>query len=97
MFNVGDKMTDEEYMDIALGEAKKAYELGEIPIGAVLVVGNEIIAKGHNLRELEHDATAHAEMVVIKKACDKLKKWRLTGATLYVTMNQSLILCKTKL
>ena len=46
MFNVGDKMTDEEYMDIALGEAKKAYELGEIPIGAVLVVDNEIIAKG---------------------------------------------------
>ena len=72
MFNVGDKMTDEEYMNIALDEAKKAYELGEIPIGAVLVVGNEIIAKGHNLRELEHDATAHAEMVVIKKACDKL-------------------------
>ena len=86
MCNVGDKMTDEEYMNIALGEAKKAYELGEIPIGAVLVVDNEIIAKGHNLRELEHDATAHAEMVVIKKACDKLKKWRLTGATLYVTI-----------
>ena len=86
MCNVGDKMTDEEYMNIALGEAKKAYELGEIPIGAVLVVGNEIIAKGHNLRELEHDATARAEMVIIKKACDKLKKWRLTGATLYVTI-----------
>ena len=86
IFNVGDKMTDEEYMDIALSEAKKAYDLGEIPIGAVLVVDNEIIARGHNLREIEHDATAHAEMVVIKKSCEKLKRWRLTGGTLYVTI-----------
>ena len=86
IFNVGDKMTDEEYMDIALSEAKKAYDLGEIPIGAVLVVDNEIIAQGHNLREIEHDATAHAEMVVIKKSCKNLKRWRLTGATLYVTI-----------
>lgn len=86
IFNVGDEMTDEEYMDIALSEAVKAYELGEIPIGAVLVVDNEIVAKGHNLREIEHDATAHAEMVVIKKSCEKLKRWRLKGGTLYVTI-----------
>ena len=70
----------------ALIEAQKAFDLGEVPIGAVLVMDGEIIARGHNMRENWQDATAHAEMIVIKKACDILNKWRLTGATLYVTI-----------
>ena len=78
---------DKYYMQAALQEAQKAFELAEVPIGAVLVdAAGKIVARGHNMRENWHDATAHAEMVVIKKACDKLKKWRLTGATLYVTI-----------
>lgn len=70
----------------ALAEAQKAFELGEVPIGAVLVIDGQIIARGHNMREVWHDATAHAEMIVIKEACKVLKRWRLTGATLYVTI-----------
>lgn len=79
-------MTDEEYMKLALAEAKKAYELGEIPIGAVLVHEDKVIAAFHNRRELDHDATAHAEILVIRKACKLLNRWRLTGCTLYVTI-----------
>lgn len=73
-------------MAVALEEARKAFDLGEVPIGAVLVCEDRIIARGHNLRELWHDATAHAEMVVIQDACRKLDRWRLSGATLYVTI-----------
>lgn len=79
-------MHDEYYMGLALAEARKAYTLGEIPIGAVLVLNGEIIAAAHNMRELWHDATAHAEMIVIRESCEKLKRWRLTGAVLYVTI-----------
>ncbi|MGL5206729.1 MAG: tRNA adenosine(34) deaminase TadA [Acidaminococcaceae bacterium] len=77
---------DKKYMGIALSEAQKAAELGEIPIGAVLVLDGEIIAKAHNMRETWKDATAHAEMIVIREACEKLDRWRLSGATLYVTI-----------
>ena len=77
---------DQKYMKIALSEAKTAAEIGEIPIGAVLVLDGEIIAKAHNMREIWQDATAHAETIVIREACKKLKRWRLTGATLYVTI-----------
>lgn len=79
-------MDDELYMNLALAEARKAYDMGEIPIGAVLVLGNEVIASAHNMRETWHDATAHAEIIVIREACQKLGRWRLTGATLYVTI-----------
>lgn len=79
-------MTDHDYMGLALEEAKKAYALGEIPIGAVLVYKDTILFKNHNRRELDHDATAHAEVLVIREACDQLKRWRLTGCTLYVTI-----------
>jgi tRNA(adenine34) deaminase len=83
----GDRMIDDEkYMKVALVEAQKAFDLGEVPIGAILVFEDEIIAVGHNMRETWNDATAHAEMVVIKKACEKLGRWRLSGATLYVTV-----------
>ena len=79
-------MTDADFMREALVEAKKAYDLGKIPIGAVLVHDGEIISRHHNRREMDHDATAHAEMLVIREACDALERWRLTGCTLYVTI-----------
>ncbi|WP_071991537.1 tRNA adenosine(34) deaminase TadA [Veillonella sp. AS16] len=77
---------DEQYMQEALVEARKAYELGEIPIGAILVHDDTIISRHHNRRELDHDATAHAEILVIREACESLQRWRLTGCTLYVTI-----------
>ena len=61
-------MTDEFYMGLALEEAKKAATLGEIPIGAILVQGEEVIARAHNMRETWQDATAHAEVIVIQEA-----------------------------
>ncbi len=72
-------------MGLALAQARLAYDLGEVPIGAVLVINDEVVASAHNMRETWHDATAHAEMIVIREACRKLGRWRLTGATLYVT------------
>jgi tRNA(adenine34) deaminase len=77
---------DDHYMGLALAEARRAYERGEVPIGAVLVVDGAVVAAGHNLRETWQDATAHAEIIVIREACRKLGRWRLTGATLYVTI-----------
>ena len=73
-------------MGLALAEARKAYELGEVPIGAVVVKDGEVIATAYNLRETGHDATAHAEVLAVRKACEKIGHWRLTGATLYVTI-----------
>lgn len=78
--------TDEYYMQLAIEEAKKAAARGEIPIGAVLVTGGEVISAAHNMRETWHDATAHAEMITIIEACALLERWRLNDATLYVTV-----------
>ena len=81
------KQEDAFYMRAALAEAAQAYALGEVPIGAVLVdEAGEIVARGHNLRERDHDATAHAEMIAIRAACERLGRWRLSGLTLYVTI-----------
>ena len=79
-------MNDFEFMGLALAEAGQAASEGEVPIGAVLVFAGEVIAQAHNRRETDKDATAHAEMLVIRDACRKLGCWRLTGATLYVTI-----------
>ncbi len=79
-------MNDIYYMNIALKEAIKAYKRGEVPIGAIIVKNDKVIAKGHNLKEKRHNATAHAEIIVINKASRKLKNWRLNDCTLYVTM-----------
>nr|WP_255711357.1 tRNA adenosine(34) deaminase TadA [Pelosinus baikalensis] len=79
-------MDDHYYMGLALEEAQKAYAIGEVPIGAVLVLDGQVVAAGHNMRESWHDATAHAEMIAIREACQKLGRWRLTGLTLYVTI-----------
>lgn len=81
------KQEDAFYMRAALAEAAQAYALGEVPIGAVLVdEAGEIVARGHNLRERDHDATAHAEMIAIRAACERLGRWRLSSLTLYVTI-----------
>jgi tRNA(adenine34) deaminase len=77
---------DAYYMREAIKEAKKAEELEEVPIGAVLVYNGEIISRGYNLRECHQNAVAHAELLVIDKACQKLGTWRLEDATLYVTL-----------
>ena len=77
---------DEKYMRIALKEAQKAYEENEVPIGAVIVKANEVIAKAHNKKEKKQQAIAHAEMLAIEKACKKLGTWHLEECTLYVTI-----------
>ena len=78
---------DAYYMRLALEEAQKAYDLEEVPIGAVLVDSEgEVVARGHNMREVWHDATAHAEMIAIREACEKQERWRLSGLTLYVAI-----------
>lgn len=77
---------DDRFMNIALEEARIAAYAGEVPIGAVAVIGNEVIARGHNLRETLNDPTAHAEIIVIREASGKLGRWRLTDVTLYVTI-----------
>jgi tRNA(adenine34) deaminase len=77
---------DQKFMALALSEAERASEKGEVPIGAVIVVDGRVVARGHNLRELNNDPTAHAEMIAIRKAAKKLKSWRLANSTLYVTV-----------
>ena len=79
-------MNDIEYMKTALSEAEKAAEQGEIPVGAVLVKDGKILVCAHNLRETERDATAHAELLCIRRGCELLGGWRLSGCTLYVTL-----------
>lgn len=77
---------DQYYMQQALEEAKKAAALGEVPIGAVLVYNDEIIARAHNLRETTQNALTHAESMAIQEACGKIGSWRLEDTTLYVTL-----------
>jgi tRNA(adenine34) deaminase len=77
---------DERFMREALKEALKAFEAKEVPIGAVIVRKGQVIARGHNQVELLRDATAHAEMLAITAAESALENWRLTGATLYCTV-----------
>ena len=77
---------DEQYMREALAEAALAAAEGEVPVGAVLVKDGEIIARGHNQREQKQTALSHAEMEAIQAGCEALKSWRLSGCTLYVTL-----------
>lgn len=76
----------EKYMYEALKEAKKANEKLEVPIGAIIVKDDKIIARAHNLREAKKNATAHAEILAIQKACKKLQAWRLNDCDIYVTL-----------
>jgi len=73
-------------MKAALAEARRAQELGEVPIGAVIVHAGEVIGRGHNRRETDQDPLAHAELLAIAEAARQLKEWRLSGCTLYVTL-----------
>lgn len=79
-------MTDDLFMRAALAEAEKAYQAGEVPVGAVIVLDGAIFAAGHNLRETGNDPTAHAEIVAIRNAAARLGHWRLSEMTLYVTI-----------
>ena len=74
------------FIDEAKAEAIKAYDKGEIPVGAVIVKDGVIIGRGHNLKETLNDVTAHAEILAIKEASNKLGDWRLDGAEMYVTL-----------
>lgn len=85
------EMLDELFMRQALRQAALAAEAGEVPVGAVIVHGNQVIARGYNQRETLHDPTAHAEMIAITAAADHLKSWRLSGCSLYVTLEPCLM------
>lgn len=74
------------YMKYALKEAKKAYEIGEIPVGCVIVYNDKIIARAYNKRENNNLSTAHAEILAINKACKKLNSWRLEDCDIYITL-----------
>lgn len=77
---------DVAFMKEALALAVRAGELGEVPVGALVVKDGEVIGRGYNLRESEGRATAHAEIIAIEEACAALGTWRLSGCTLYVTL-----------
>ena len=77
---------NEYYMNIAIKEAKKAYKYEEVPVGAVIVKNNKVIAKAFNKKEKTKNVTKHAEIIAISKACKKLKNWRLEDCIIYVTM-----------
>ena len=79
-------LSKEKYMKEALKEAVKAYNKGEIPVGAVIVKDDKIIARAHNQKEEKKDTTKHAEILAIQKASKKLKAWRLQDCEMYVTL-----------
>lgn len=84
-------MTDEQYMQLALAEARKAYDAEEVPIGAIIVMNNRIIARAHNQVELLHDSTAHSEILALTTAFDFLSSKYLPDAALYVTVEPCLM------
>ncbi|MCR4871540.1 MAG: tRNA adenosine(34) deaminase TadA [Atopobiaceae bacterium] len=82
---------DERFMQLALEEARRAAEEGEVPIGAVVVCGGEVVARAHNRRETDADPSAHAEFSAMLEASRVLGRWRLTGCTVYVTLEPCLM------
>ena len=76
---------DRKFMALALKEAKRAADLEEVPIGAVIVDGEEVVGRGFNRREIDRNPLGHAELIAIGEAAERLGRWRLTGCTLYVT------------
>ncbi len=78
--------TDVHFMEMALEEARQAAREGEIPVGAVLVREGRVVARNHNRREQDRDATAHAEVLVLREAGRQLGRWRLSDTALYVTL-----------
>lgn len=85
-------MSDEEYMQLAYREACHARDIDEVPIGAIIVKDGQVIARGYNQKETNQDVTAHAEMIAIRKACQKLGTWHLDGCILYSTL-EPCIMC----
>ena len=75
-----------KFMEFALNEAKLALECGDVPVGAVIVKDNEVIAKAHNMRQKNQISTHHAEILAIEQACEKLGSWHLDGCSIYVTL-----------
>ncbi len=84
--NTEQEKIDHMYMEEAICLAKKAAELGEVPVGALLVCNGEVLASAYNLRETNKIATAHAELLAIEEACRKYGDWRLPDSCLYVTL-----------
>jgi len=84
-------MTDEQYMQLALKEAQKAFDAGEVPVGAILVMQDRIIARSHNQVELLNDSTAHAEILALTTAFNFLGSKYLPDATLYITVEPCLM------
>lgn len=82
---------DISYMRLAIEEARQAAALGEVPIGAVVVCGGEVIASGCNRRETDQDPSAHAEFIAMREASRALGRWRLSGCTVYVTLEPCLM------
>lgn len=80
------KNIDEKYMKEAIRQAKKAYAIGEVPIGCVIVYEDKIIGRGYNRRTTDKNTLAHAELIAIRKASKKMGDWRLEGCTMYVTL-----------
>jgi len=84
---------NEYYMKLAIQQAKKAYKYEEVPVGAVIVKNNKIIAKAYNKKEKTKNDAKHAEIIAISKACKKLKNWRLDDCEIYVTMEPCMMCC----
>jgi tRNA(adenine34) deaminase len=78
--------SDEDFMRLALDEARKAVAHGDVPVGAIVAVDGEVVARAHNEREQRADPTAHAEMLALRAAAAQRRGWRLEDATLYVTL-----------
>lgn len=81
-----DPTEHERFMALAMAEAESARARGDVPVGAIVVHDGKVIGRGHNLREVLQDPTAHAEMVAIRQAAETLGSWRLEGCTVYVTL-----------
>jgi tRNA(adenine34) deaminase len=79
-------MDDRQWMGLAIAEAALAARIGEVPVGAVVVRDGEVVGQGHNRRELDGDPLAHAELLALRQAAGRVAGWRLTGCTMYVTL-----------
>lgn len=79
-------MSDDAWMELALAEAEKASRLGDVPVGAVVVRGGEILSRAHNRREIDQDPLGHAELLAVRLAANRIGSWRLVGCSLYVTL-----------
>ncbi len=82
---------DIRFMRLALEQAREAEALGEVPIGAVVTCEGELVAQAHNRREIDHDPAGHAEFLALKQAAHELGRWRLSGCTVYVTLEPCLM------